>query len=200
MKDIPSDKIEVPPQKDPSQTSFLEKLQQHPFVAVGAGVALIVHLASLLSLPPALRGKGAPFLPTSKSHGNAMFEQLHQQLRQQGAATTTTTTAKRTLSSSNVATRTATIAPTTTALQMKLQQEKRLLRFVDLGSGDGRLVFRAARTGMFEKSIGYEINPGMYGTRHILWSTQCFTYFVFGMQKEFGCHIFKLFGSSLSRY
>jgi hypothetical protein len=34
------------------------------------------------------------------------------------------------------------------------------LNFVDLGSGDGRVVFRAAREGFFTKSIGYEINPG----------------------------------------
>ncbi|CAB9525410.1 Protein FAM173B [Seminavis robusta] len=33
------------------------------------------------------------------------------------------------------------------------------LTFVDLGSGDGRLVFRAARQGIFSTSIGYEINP-----------------------------------------
>lgn len=31
--------------------------------------------------------------------------------------------------------------------------------FVDLGSGDGRVVFRAAREQLFTLCIGYEINP-----------------------------------------
>jgi tRNA G46 methylase TrmB len=31
--------------------------------------------------------------------------------------------------------------------------------FVDLGSGDGRVVFRAAREQLFTVCIGYEINP-----------------------------------------
>ena len=150
MKDIPTEKN---PPKDPSQTTFLEKMQQHPFVAAGAGVALIVHLSALLSLPPAIRGKGAPFLPTSKSHGNAMFEQLHQQLLKNSATTRT----KQSSSPTSAATTTSTVP---SALQTKLQDNR--LRFVDLGSGDGRLVFRAARAGMFEKSIGYEINPGTY--------------------------------------
>lgn len=140
MKDISTEK-KTPSNKDPSQTSFLEKMQEHPFVAAGAGVALIVHLSALLSLPPAIRGRGAPFLPTSKSHGNAMFEQLHHQLLQNSSAKPSSSTR-------------------TSALQTKLQNNR--LRFVDLGSGDGRLVFRAARAGMFEKSIGYEINPSTY--------------------------------------
>jgi len=41
-----------------------------------------------------------------------------------------------------------------------VKDSKRNLTFFDLGSGDGRVVFRAAREGMFHKSIGYEINPG----------------------------------------
>ena len=36
------------------------------------------------------------------------------------------------------------------------------LKFVDLGSGDGRVVFRAAREGIFQKSVGYEINPALH--------------------------------------
>jgi hypothetical protein len=35
--------------------------------------------------------------------------------------------------------------------------------FMDLGSGDGRLVFRAARENMFRTCLGYEINPGTFG-------------------------------------
>lgn len=33
------------------------------------------------------------------------------------------------------------------------------LKFVDLGSGDGRIVFRAAKERLFGLSVGYEINP-----------------------------------------
>jgi hypothetical protein len=33
------------------------------------------------------------------------------------------------------------------------------LKFVDLGSGDGRIVFRAAKENLFALSVGYEINP-----------------------------------------
>ena len=42
-------------------------------------------------------------------------------------------------------------------LQRRVTSKERL-RFVDLGSGDGRLVFRAAREGIFDSSSGYEIN------------------------------------------
>jgi len=61
-------------------SSFLGRIQQHPYITAGAGVALVVHLAALLSLPPAIRGKGAPYLPTTASHSKAMFDQLKQQL------------------------------------------------------------------------------------------------------------------------
>ena len=33
------------------------------------------------------------------------------------------------------------------------------LNFVDLGSGDGRIVFRASKENLFSLSVGYEINP-----------------------------------------
>jgi len=42
-------------------------------------------------------------------------------------------------------------------VQRQKQGEK--LSFVDLGSGDGRIVFRAAREKLFHVSIGYELNP-----------------------------------------
>lgn len=41
-------------------------------------------------------------------------------------------------------------------------QNKNTLRFVDLGSGDGRFVFRAANEGLFGHCVGYEINPLLY--------------------------------------
>uniref|UniRef100_A0A7S3V4K3 DOT1 domain-containing protein n=1 Tax=Chaetoceros debilis TaxID=122233 RepID=A0A7S3V4K3_9STRA len=45
---------------------------------------------------------------------------------------------------------------------VKKIQQKKEIRFLDLGSGDGRVVFRAAREGYFYKSIGYEINPVLH--------------------------------------
>jgi len=42
---------------------------------------------------------------------------------------------------------------------MQRQKQGHDLRFVDLGSGDGRVVFRAARENLFKASIGYELNP-----------------------------------------
>ena len=113
--------------KEDFPPTFFHKIQQHPYIAAGAGVALLVHLGALLSLPPAIRGRGAPFLPTSSKHGNAMFRQLQEQLKSNPSL------------------------------------KNKPLTFVDLGSGDGRLVFKAARLGVFQKSIGYEINPVLHG-------------------------------------
>ena len=119
-------------------------LLQHPYVVAGAGIALLVHLSALLSLPPAIMGRGAPFLPTTSKHGNAMFQQLQEQLAK------------------------------STRLQQKLQQKS--LQFVDLGSGDGRLVFQAARQGIFHSSVGYEINPVLHGVAHTRRLLQAPTY------------------------
>ena len=41
--------------------------------------------------------------------------------------------------------------------------ERAQLVFVDLGSGDGRVVFRAAREELFGTSVGYELNPLLHG-------------------------------------
>jgi Histone methylation protein DOT1 len=117
-------------------SDFLLKVQQHPYVIAGAGIALLVHLSALLSLPPAIMGRGAPFLPTSSKHGSAMFQQLQEHVTKSKSTT----------------------------LQEKLRTKT--LRFVDLGSGDGRLVFQAARQGIFQTSIGYEINPVLHGVAH----------------------------------
>ena len=97
----------------------------HPLVAIDLTGALIAHGAIMFSLPPVIRGKGAPFLPTASKGLNVMFQELKRQ-------------------------------PTVSASLKKNTK----LNFVDLGSGDGRVVFRAAREGLFHKSVGYEINPG----------------------------------------
>lgn len=96
----------------------------HPAFAVGLGAFFLLNVGALLSLPPVLRGKGAPYLPTFSGKLNVMFTQLRQD--------------------TNIA---------------KKLADQQPLRFVDLGSGDGRVVFRAAREKIFNKSIGYEINP-----------------------------------------
>ena len=96
----------------------------HPVLAAGLGGALLLHLGILLSLPPVIMGKGAPFLPTSRRGLDAMFRHVRRQpaiVRKIAAGTP--------------------------------------LRFVDLGSGDGRVVFRAAREKMFGMSVGVEVNP-----------------------------------------
>ena len=93
-------------------------------LGVGGTLFLLPHLAILLSLPPVLQRRGAPYLPTFKTKLNVMFDLIRMQISQ---------------------------APT-----------KRNLKFVDLGSGDGRVVFRAAREGLFRTSVGYEINPTLH--------------------------------------
>mmetsp|Transcript_20860 Transcript_20860/g.28987 ORF Transcript_20860/g.28987 Transcript_20860/m.28987 type:complete len:266 (-) Transcript_20860:10-807(-) len=98
--------------------------QIHPALAMGLGCAFLFNMGILLSLPPVIRGKGAPYLPTFQKGLNSMFSQLKND-----------------------------------AQITKAQTLGKPLTFVDLGSGDGRVVFRAAREGIFHKSIGYEINP-----------------------------------------
>jgi hypothetical protein len=99
-----------------------DKASIHPAVMVGLGGALLLNITLLMSLPPVIRGKGAPYLPTTKGRIDTTFAALH------------------------------------THFAPQLSEGKKLL-FADLGSGDGRVVFRAAREEIFMKSVGYEINP-----------------------------------------
>lgn len=94
-----------------------------------AGVFVLAHGAIILSLPPVIQGKGAPFLPTSGANMDLMFKliKIQPQIQQKMLSTSTS----------------------------------HRLKFVDLGSGDGRMVFRSAREpNLFKYNIGYEINPG----------------------------------------
>ena len=75
-------------------------------------------------------GRGAPYLPTVKNKMDHMFAPLKTHF-----------------------------ASITEPMSRHGVSDGRKLTFVDLGSGDGRVVFRAAREGLFHKSIGYEINP-----------------------------------------
>jgi hypothetical protein len=103
----------------------LQKEGLHPAVAFGLAAAFVAHGAILLSLPPVLRQRGAPFLPTASKGLDTMFQELKKQ----------------------------------PVIIAGMKSNKKLY-FFDLGSGDGRVVFRAAREGLFFKSIGFEINPG----------------------------------------
>ena len=134
-----------------SSASMADNQRHHPAVYLGFGSFVLVNLAMLLSLPPVLRGKGAPYLPTYKSRMDAMFAQLRREPSFQRMQL-------RLQQPSKVA------AATTNTSASTLPQNS--LTFVDLGSGDGRFVFRAAREGLFcGGCIGYEINPILY-----LWS------------------------------
>lgn len=104
-----------------SQDDSTTRQPLHPAIATGIGGFMILNVALLLSLPPVIMGRGAPYLPTVSKKMDKMFAPLHKSLT-------------------------------------KKHNQKKLV-FVDLGSGDGRVVFRAAREGLFHKSIGYEINP-----------------------------------------
>lgn len=109
----------LPESSSSSQTSI------HPGIALFLGGAFCLNLGMLLSLPPVLRGRGAPYLPTFGGKLKIMFQQVRSH----------------------------------PSLVEKVNQGTPM-RFVDLGSGDGRVVFRAARENLFQTSIGYEINPG----------------------------------------
>ncbi len=106
----------------PSSSSSGNKI----LLGIGGTLFLLPHLAIILSLPPVLQRRGAPYLPTFGNKMDIMFDLI-----------------RRHVSSSSMST-------------------PSLLKFVDLGSGDGRVVFRAAREGIFHKSVGYEINPALH--------------------------------------
>eukprot|EP00984_Skeletonema_dohrnii_P034402 scaffold33548_cov130-Skeletonema_dohrnii-CCMP3373.AAC.9 len=99
-------------------------------LGIGGTLFLLPHLFVILSLPPVLQRRGAPYLPTFANKLNVMFDLI-----------------KRHVNNNNNKT---------------FIKQSSSLKFVDLGSGDGRVVFRAAREGIFQKSVGYEINPSLH--------------------------------------
>ena len=107
-----------------SSSSSTSTLKMNTGVAIGAGAFFLANVALLLSLPPVLRGRGAPYLPTFAKNMDIMFQLLRQE----------------------------------PAFQARIRTGE-ALNFIDLGSGDGRIVFRAARENMFRQSTGVEINP-----------------------------------------
>eukprot|EP00562_Extubocellulus_spinifer_P003867 CAMPEP_0178536770 /NCGR_PEP_ID=MMETSP0696-20121128/36256_1 /TAXON_ID=265572 /ORGANISM="Extubocellulus spinifer, Strain CCMP396" /LENGTH=268 /DNA_ID=CAMNT_0020168999 /DNA_START=139 /DNA_END=945 /DNA_ORIENTATION=+ len=122
----------------------------HPALKAGLGIGLVANLALLLSLPPVIMSKGAPYLPTFSRQSSVMFERIRQ--------------------SRSIASRIRKGVP---------------LTFVDLGSGDGRLVFQAARQSMFVRSIGYEINPVLHAfscARRLIQAPKYWTTTDFGLR------------------
>ncbi len=105
-------------------------------LGIGGTLFLLPHLAIILSLPPVLQRRGAPYLPTFSNKLNVMFDLIKQHANKNNNVNNSKTLLK--------------------------QQSSSSLKFVDLGSGDGRIVFRAAREGIFQKSVGYEINPALH--------------------------------------
>ena len=100
-------------------------------LGIGGTLFLLPHLAIILSLPPVLQRRGAPYLPTFGNKLDIMFDLIRKHVSSSSSSSSSMSTPS-------------------------------LLKFVDLGSGDGRVVFRAAREGIFHKSVGYEINPALH--------------------------------------
>lgn len=122
----------------------------HPVITAGLIGAFLAHAAIILSLPPVIRGRGAPFLPTATKGLDAMFAQIRKQPQ----------------------------------ISQKVRRRQEV-RFVDLGSGDGRVVFRAAREGMFSKCTGVEINPVLHAwavTRRIVQASRYWAATNFALQ------------------
>jgi len=115
----------------------------HPVITAGLVGAFLAHAAIILSLPPVIRGRGAPFLPTAARGLDATFARIRSHPSRRSHRTTG-------------------------GREERQQEEGRCRsslrhgRFVDLGSGDGRVVFRAAREGMFSQCVGVEINPVLH--------------------------------------
>jgi hypothetical protein len=101
--------------------------------------------------------QGAPYLPTFEKNICAMFQQLRNEPKFMNNHKIVMNQRQQphTVVFPIHAGVTATAAAATTTTQ-KLQND---IVFVDLGSGDGRVVFRAAQEQLFTVCIGYEINP-----------------------------------------
>ena len=99
---------------------------------------------------------GAPYLPTLEKNMKSMFQQLRNepQFMKQHAMVMKRTTPQSSQKHVNT-----TMVHSCHSSNMYHHQNKNEIIFVDLGSGDGRVVFHAAQTQLFTKCIGYEINP-----------------------------------------
>ena len=110
-------------------TSYEKKVQNEttslsPSILFFLGCLGLLHGAMLFSLPPVLKQKGAPYLPTSQKGVTAMFQLIQQHPH----------------------------------VLKRLKQRRASvdggggLQFVDLGSGDGRVVFAGCQRGQISFS------------------------------------------------
>jgi len=121
-------------------------------LGIGGTLFLLPHLAVLLSLPPVLRRRGAPYLPTLTERSNVMFDLIRKsQIQNQNIGR-------------RIGNRDSIISHDSKSelVNIGAESQSKNLKFVDIGSGDGRVVFRAAREGTFDVSVGYEINPTLH--------------------------------------
>jgi hypothetical protein len=123
----------------------------HPAITFGLCCGAALNIGLLMSLPMVLLNRGAPYVPTFSKRANVMFQQLHKFNRQ---------------SNNNNSTKHVLAVADQT--------------FVDLGSGDGRLVARAAHEG-YKLAVGYELNPALHAFANLRrltsWQLFCRTRF-----------------------
>ncbi|CAD7929429.1 unnamed protein product [Amoebophrya sp. A25] len=109
-----------------------------------AGVCVLNAIKIPFLLPKIRAFRGAPFLPTKRKTVDVLFDDV---LQHRSSSS----------SSSSICRRAS--ATGTGTVNDPARQSRRLL---DFGSGDGRIVFAAARRGYH--AVGYEINPWLHFT------------------------------------
>eukprot|EP00750_Incisomonas_marina_P002626 INCI12519.2.p1 GENE.INCI12519.2~~INCI12519.2.p1 ORF type:complete len:369 (-),score=63.15 INCI12519.2:256-1362(-) len=128
---------------------------------VGGGVVLL-HAGVLLSVPYVLMGKGAPYLPTFAKPMRQMFDDLlPKHLGRVPSIRKHLPKQDRQPALPSAAAAAAIAAGGHNKWALADPGLLRQASLVDLGSGDGRLVFEAARQG-YGRCEGYEINPLLY--------------------------------------
>jgi hypothetical protein len=145
------------------------------------GSILLVNVGFLWSVVPAVRGRGAPYVPTKSANADIMFSQLRRHMLVESLKSLTLPPSVLSQQQQNhyVEQRQRLKCLSLQHVHEKSRedgsklQEDRIRKinkriFVDLGSGDGRLVFRAAREGLFDLCIGYEINPFLFWYSRLL--------------------------------
>jgi len=140
-----------------SSSSTSSSYAQTCLLTLGGTVFLGLHGAMLFSLPSVLRSRGAPYLPTFRKEVNSIFYIL-----QAYCTSNHKSNHIHTLLVSPCRIHTAPSPYIHNTNHVQQSPPPPLFTFIDLGSGDGRLVFRAAREKLFHTCIGYEINPGSF--------------------------------------
>ena len=122
-------------------------------------VPSLIHSRRLIAIHQ-LTKIGAPYLPTYEKNMIHMFEQLRNEpqfMKQYHRVVSAQNTKKSQLNISNR------IQSSSSSNGNGNGNHENKLVFVDLGSGDGRMVFHAAyREQLFTRCIGYEINPFLH--------------------------------------